>query len=75
MRALIIVDMLNDFVYGTLANPRAARIVSPLRRLLAHARESGWVVEFSTTRTNPMTLSSRSGATIPWRERGGADYR
>jgi nicotinamidase-related amidase len=47
MRALIIVDMLNDFVDGKLANPKAQAIVEPLRRLLAHAREDGWVVVFS----------------------------
>ena len=41
MKALIIVDMLNDFVDGSLANPRAQRIVEPLQRLLAHARENG----------------------------------
>jgi len=47
MRALIIVDMLNDFVDGKLANPKAQAIVEPLQRLLAHAREDGWVVVFS----------------------------
>lgn len=47
MNALIIVDMLEDFVGGALANPRAAAIVPPLQRLLAHAREAGWVVVFS----------------------------
>ena len=47
MRALIIVDMLNDFVDGKLANPKAQAIVEPLERLLAHAREDGWVVVFS----------------------------
>jgi nicotinamidase-related amidase len=47
MKALIIVDMLNDFVDGQLANPRAQAIVEPLSRLLAHAREDGWVVVFS----------------------------
>ena len=47
MKALIIVDMLNDFVDGKLANPKAQAIVEPLQRLLAHAREDGWVVVFS----------------------------
>ena len=47
MRALIIVDMLNDFVDGKLANPKAQAIVEPLQHLLAHAREDGWVVVFS----------------------------
>lgn len=47
MKALIIVDMLKDFVDGALANPRAQRIVDPLSRLLEHARAEGWIVVFS----------------------------
>jgi len=47
MKALIIVDMLDDFVDGALANARARAIVAPLARLLAHAREAGWAVVFS----------------------------
>jgi nicotinamidase-related amidase len=47
MRALIIVDMLVDFVEGKLANPKAQGIIEPLQRLLAHAREEGWVIVFS----------------------------
>ena len=47
MKALIVVDMLNDFVDGSLANPRAQRIIEPIQRLLAHARDHGWVVVFS----------------------------
>jgi nicotinamidase-related amidase len=53
MRALIIVDMLNDFVDGKLANPKAQAIVEPLQRLLAHAREDGWVVVFSNDAHHP----------------------
>ena len=53
MKALIIVDMLKDFVDGELANPRAQRIVEPLRRLLEHARENGWVVVFSNDAHKP----------------------
>ena len=36
MKALLIVDMLEDFVDGALANPRARQIVAPIRRLLEH---------------------------------------
>ncbi len=53
MKALIVVDMLKDFVDGELANPRAQRIVEPLKRLLAHAREDGWVVVFSNDAHKP----------------------
>jgi nicotinamidase-related amidase len=48
MKALVIADMLDDFVTGALANPNAQRIVEPLARLLAHARaDQDWVVVFS----------------------------
>ena len=53
MKALIIVDMLKDFVDGELANPRAQAIVDPLKRLLAHARENRWVVVFSNDAHKP----------------------
>ena len=53
MKALIIVDMLKDFVDGELANPRAEQIVEPLTRLLSHARENGWVVVFSNDAHRP----------------------
>ncbi len=53
MKALIIVDMLNDFVDGELANPHAQEIVEPLGRLLSHARDNGWVVVFSNDAHHP----------------------
>jgi nicotinamidase-related amidase len=53
MKALIIVDMLKDFVDGALANPRAQAIVGPLRRLLAYARQNGWAVVFSNDAHKP----------------------
>jgi len=53
MKALVIVDMLRDFVDGSLANPRAQEIVEPIRRLLVHARREGWVVVFSNDAHEP----------------------
>lgn len=53
MKALVIVDMLDDFVDGKLANPRARRIIDPLKHLLDHAREDGWVVVFSNDAHQP----------------------
>jgi len=53
MRALIVVDMLVDFVDGALANPEAQRIVGPIGRLLDHARGAGWVVVFSNDAHHP----------------------
>ena len=63
MKALIIVDMLDDFVDGKLANPRAQAIVEPLARLLDHARQDGWASCSRTTPTTRTTRRSRSGAT------------
>jgi len=53
MKALVIVDMLKDFVDGKLENPKAQGIIEPLQRLLAHARENGWVVVFSNDAHQP----------------------
>lgn len=53
MKALLIADMLDDFVDGALANPTARPIVPALQRLLAHAREQGWAVVFSNDAHHP----------------------
>jgi len=53
MRALIIVDMLNDFVDGKLANPKAQAIIGPIQQLLERAREDGWVVVYSNDAHEP----------------------
>ncbi|HZD88121.1 MAG TPA: isochorismatase family cysteine hydrolase [Gaiellaceae bacterium] len=53
MKALVIVDMLEDFVHGALANPRAEAIVPPLAELLAHARREGWVRVFANDAHQP----------------------
>jgi nicotinamidase-related amidase len=53
MCALIIVDMLNDFVDGRLANPKAQAIIAPLQRLLQHARDEEWLVVFSNDAHQP----------------------
>ena len=45
--ALIVIDMLNDFVTGKIATDRAERIVPPLDRLLTAAREYGVPVVYA----------------------------
>jgi nicotinamidase-related amidase len=49
MRALIVIDMLNDFVTGALGNEaEAMRIVPPIQRLIAQARaRPDWLVVYS----------------------------
>jgi nicotinamidase-related amidase len=53
MKAVLVVDMLRDFVDGTLANPRAQEIVAPIGRLLERARSAGWVVVFANDAHRP----------------------
>jgi nicotinamidase-related amidase len=46
--ALVILDMLNDFVDGTLANPAAKKIVDPIGALAERARAADdWVVVYA----------------------------
>jgi nicotinamidase-related amidase len=49
MKALLIIDMLNDFVTGALANEAdATRIVPAIQRLIEHARKNpDWLVVYS----------------------------
>jgi|SRR5579862_458482 len=53
MKAVVVVDMLEDFVHGALASPRAQSILSPLEELLAHARRNGWVRVFANDAHEP----------------------
>jgi nicotinamidase-related amidase len=53
VKALVIIDMLDDFVHGTLANPLAQTIIAPVQQLLAHARMQGWAVVFSNDAHQP----------------------
>jgi nicotinamidase-related amidase len=54
MKALLIADMLDDFVTGALANPNSQRIVERIARLLDHARaDCEWVVVFSNDAHDP----------------------
>jgi nicotinamidase-related amidase len=46
-RAVIVIDMLNDFVTGALANPAGQEITPRLATLLDHARRAGWLVVYA----------------------------
>lgn len=46
-KAIIIVDMLNDFITGSLKCDRAQRIIPPLQKLIKEAREKGVYVIYS----------------------------
>jgi len=49
MRALIVIDMLNDFVTGVIANPRSERIVPPIAAALGEVRtrRNDWLVVYA----------------------------
>lgn len=46
-KAVIVIDMLNDFVTGALANPAGEAITPNIASLLDHARSEGWLVVFA----------------------------
>lgn len=39
--AVLVIDMLNDFVTGKLGNERVRTVIEPIRRLLERARAAG----------------------------------
>lgn len=46
--ALVVIDMLNDFVTGKIANPRAERIIPTIGDLIAKARsDDEWMVVYA----------------------------
>jgi len=46
-KAVIVLDMLEDFVYGALKNDRSKKIIPNIKKLLDHARKNGWIVVYS----------------------------
>lgn len=51
--AIIVIDMLNDFVGGSLKRERAERIIPNLKRLLDEARKSGVPIIYSNDSHRP----------------------
>lgn len=45
--AVIVIDMLEDFIYGPLKNDRAKKIIPPIAKLLTYARKLNWVVVYA----------------------------
>ena len=45
--AIIVIDMLVDFVSGPLKNDRANKIIPHIVRLLACARKNNWIVVYA----------------------------
>ena len=52
--AVVVVDMLNDFLDGVLANPAAKEIIEPIASLTERAREDDdWVVVYANDAHHP----------------------
>lgn len=74
--ALLVVDMLHDFVDGALANPAAKPTIEPISRLAAEARRADWPVIYGNDAHQPGDLEfavfgehalagSAGGAVVP----------
>ena len=57
--AVIVIDMLDDFVTGALANPRSERIIPQIAHLLDQARERGWPVVYANDAHLPGDFEER----------------
>lgn len=58
--ALVVIDMLNDFMDGALGNPAARGIVGAVARLAARARQSDqWVVAYASDAHRPGDVELR----------------
>ena len=57
--AVIVIDMLDDFVTGALANPRSQRIIPRIAELLDQARERGWPVVYASDAHLPGDFEER----------------
>jgi len=74
MKALIVIDMLNDFVTGSLKCERAQRIIPNIRRLIEAARRKGLPViyandshlegDFELGRWGPHAMAGTEGAQV-----------
>lgn len=51
--AVIVIDMLNDFVTGPIASPRVDHIIEPIKNLCAKARELGIPVVYANDSHTP----------------------
>ena len=61
MKALVVIDMLNDFVTGSLKNPRAEKIIPTIQELVAAARadRTGWLVVYANDAHLPQDFELR----------------
>lgn len=65
MKVLVVVDMQNDFITGSLGTPEAQAIVPNVREKIRRAMYNGDIVVFTRDTHNSDYLSSKEGKKLP----------
>ena len=51
--AVLVIDVINDFVSGVMGSERSSRVIDPIGRLLEHARSSGIPIIYASDSHTP----------------------
>ena len=65
MKILVVIDMQNDFVTGSLANPEAEKIITPIKERIKAARENKEMVIFTQDTHDADYLETLEGQKLP----------
>ena len=65
MKVLVVVDMQNDFITGSLGTPEAQAIVPNVKKKIEHARENGDLIIYTRDTHKDNYLTSREGKKLP----------
>lgn len=64
-KLLIVVDMQNDFITGTLGTPQAQAILPAVKAKIENRRQGGWTVLFTRDTHSADYLSTQEGQYLP----------
>ncbi len=62
---LVVVDMQNDFITGSLANPKAEAIVEPILKRIEEAKGEGYSVIYTQDTHSNCYLKTQEGKNLP----------
>ena len=65
MKALVVVDMQNDFITGSLGTEEAQKIVSAVAKRISAAATEGWEIVFTMDTHHADYLSTQEGKNLP----------
>lgn len=65
MKKLIVVDMQNDFITGSLGTKEAERIVSDVCKKIQHYQQNGWAILYTRDTHGENYLSTAEGKKLP----------